>query len=120
MGGSTYLQFVAALLFVLTLIGLLAVVARRFGLGYGTRGVNRSRRLRISEVLPLDSRRKLVLLRRDEVEHLIILGTTSETVIEANIVIRGNAAVAGSAPSVTNQRPRGTFARLLATGREEC
>ena len=33
----------------------------------------------------LDTRRRLVLVRRDDVEHLILLGAASETVIERNI-----------------------------------
>ena len=33
----------------------------------------------------VDHRRKLVLLRRDDVEHLVLLGTNSETLIEADI-----------------------------------
>ena len=81
-----YLQFALALAFVLGLIGVLAVLARRFGFGYATpTRSGRRRRLSVSEVVPLDAKRKLVLLRRDGTEHLVILGPTSEIVIETGI-----------------------------------
>jgi flagellar protein FliO/FliZ len=79
---TTYFKFVLALLFVLSLIGAAAMVARRFGLGHSVRRSTPQRRLAVLEVLPLDGKRRLILLRRDEVEHLIVLGPTSETVLE--------------------------------------
>ena len=53
------------------------------GRGTGFVGVNR--RIGVVEVSPLDSRRKLVLVRRDDVEHLLVVSPTEETVIERNI-----------------------------------
>lgn len=50
-----------------------------------TMGGIRRRRLQIVEILPLDARRRAILLRRDDREHLVILGTQGETVIETNI-----------------------------------
>lgn len=83
-----YMQFVLALVFVLALIGVLAVMARRFGFGYATPAKGgRRRRLSVSEIVPLDAKRKLVLLRRDSIEHLVILGPTSETVVETAIAV---------------------------------
>lgn len=82
---TSYVQFVFALLFVLALIGVAAIVARRLGLGHAARPAGRRRRLSVEEVLPLDGKRRLVLLRRDAIEHLVILGPSSETVIERGI-----------------------------------
>ena len=48
-------------------------------------GARAGRRLSVVEVLMLDTRRRLVLVRRDDVEHLILLGATTETVIERGI-----------------------------------
>ncbi len=80
------LRFLLALLLVLALIGLFAWAARRFGLGGRLAAtVSKSRRLRIVEVTPLDPKTRLVLLRRDEVEHLVLLGATGATVIESGI-----------------------------------
>ena len=78
---ATYLQFALALIFVVALIGGLALVARRFGLG-GIAPTGKQRRLGIVEVLALDNRRRLVLVRRDGAEHLLLLGPAGDTVVE--------------------------------------
>lgn len=83
--GTTTMQFVLALVFVLALIGVLAAAARRMGLGYGSAAKGGRRRLAVSEVVALDAKRKLVLVRRDDIEHLVVLGPNSETLIESNI-----------------------------------
>lgn len=82
-----YAKFVLALVFVLGLIGLFAVAARRLGLGMPQSTLKRgqARRVRIVEVTALDAKRRLVLLSRDDVEHLVILGPDGETVVESGI-----------------------------------
>jgi len=87
MGAPDYFRFVLALVFVLALIGVLAVAARRFGIGFPAHAIkNRAdRRLGVVEVAPLDGRRRLVLVRRDDVEHLLLVGPTTELVIETGI-----------------------------------
>lgn len=82
-----YLNFVLALLFVIGLIGLAAWTYRRFAMGRGTplRLGAKSARLDVVEVRAIDARRRLVLVRRDTVEHLLLLGPTTETVVEAGI-----------------------------------
>ena len=81
-----YTRFILALIFVLALIGVLAAVARRFGLGYRRAGKSgAARRLSIVEVMPVDARRRLVLLRRDESEHLVLLGGSADLLIERGI-----------------------------------
>ncbi len=84
-----YLQFLLALVFVLALIGLVAALLRRFGLagaaGLKQRIGGRERRLAVVEMTPLDARRRLVLIRRDGVEHLVLLGPTGDLVVETNI-----------------------------------
>jgi flagellar protein FliO/FliZ len=83
---AAYSQFVLALVFVLALIGVLSVLGRRLGFGgVSPAGGAQSRRVHVIEVRPLDAKHKLVLLRRDQVEHLVIVGPTSETVIESGI-----------------------------------
>ena len=82
---SQLLRLLAALLFVLALMGGLALVLRKLGL---TQTVSKSagkRRLNLLESLPLDSRRRAVLLERDDIQHLLILGPNGETVIETGI-----------------------------------
>ena len=77
-------RFIAALVFVLALmLGLSAVMKRVNG---GTAMIpGRKRRLQVVEILPLDGRRRAVILRRDSREHLVILGANGETVVESGI-----------------------------------
>lgn len=82
---TDYIKFVAALVFVLGLMGGLALVLKRIGLGPASMIPADKRRLKVIEILPLDPRRKAVLLSRDGVEHLVIFGPTGETVLETNI-----------------------------------
>lgn len=86
---SDYLRFVIALAFVLALIAILSWAVRRYGIG-GRVAVSRgkNRRLKIVEILAIDSRRRVVLLRRDETEHLVLLGSGSDLVIENDIKTR--------------------------------
>ena len=78
-----YLNFVLALAVVLGLIAAAAWLARRSGLaGRLAHGVGTSRRLAVVEVMPLDTRRKLVLLRRDEAEYLVLLGPERDLLLE--------------------------------------
>jgi flagellar protein FliO/FliZ len=82
---TDYIKFFAALIFVLGLMGGLALVLKRIGLGPASMIPADKRRLKVLEILPLDARRKAVLLARDGAEHLVILGPAGETVVETNI-----------------------------------
>jgi flagellar protein FliO/FliZ len=82
MSFDTYWRFLLALLFVIALIAGCAWIARRFGFAGRFAAPGGKRRLGIIEVLPLDGRRRLVLLRRDNVEHLVLLGMQNDLVIE--------------------------------------
>lgn len=87
MEGTDYLRFALSLVFVLGLIGMLAALARRAGLGFPAAALKPGgkRRLSVVEATQLDSRRRLVLVRRDDVEHLLLLSPTAETVVETGI-----------------------------------
>ncbi len=77
----------------------------------GLFGPPRERRLDVVEHSPVDGRRRLVLIRRDDVEHLIMTGGPVDVVIETNI---GGARVperARLAP-VENVGDRVAFGRL--------
>ena len=84
---AEYLRFFLALGFVLLLIAILAALVRRSGLGDRLAVTKNSgeRRLDLVEVRPLDAKRKLVLLRRDDREHLVLLGSGSDLLIESDI-----------------------------------
>jgi hypothetical protein len=72
-------------------------------LGTGVRG-RRGSRLGISEYYEVDKFRRLVLIRRDEIEHLIMIGGGEDLVIESNIGGDGMGSDMQSAPA-TNMRP---------------
>jgi flagellar protein FliO/FliZ len=68
-----------ALIATLALIAGAAYAARRLGMLQP--GGNGPKRLKISESLMLDPRRRLVLVRCDEREHLILLGPGGDVVV---------------------------------------
>jgi hypothetical protein len=79
---------IAALLFVVAL-GVLLVWAFKacFGGTSGGSGFTRARdkRLGVIEAATVDQKRKLLLLRRDDVEHLVMIGGPIDMLIETGI-----------------------------------
>ena len=82
-----YFRFALAFVFVLGLIGFFGWLARRLGMMPKARR-GEGRRLGIVEVIQVDAKRRLVLVRRDHTEHLILLGATADLVIESGIPAR--------------------------------
>jgi len=81
-------KFFIAFAVVLALIGLTAWLVRRFGanrLGGAGRG-GRQPRLAVIDAATVDGRRRLVLIRRDNIEHLLMIGGPTDLVVEPNIV----------------------------------
>lgn len=76
-------------------------------------GPKPERRLEIMEQSSVDGRRKLVLIRRDDVEHLIMTGGPVDVVIETGIGetrrARGNGEAVEPAAQMVYQRPARTF-----------
>jgi flagellar protein FliO/FliZ len=97
---ADYIRFAAALIFVLALICAAAFALRASGMmPAAARPRSRKggqRRLAVVETLFLDPKRRLLLIARDGVEHLVILGATGETVIESGI--GGEAEAMATAP----------------------
>jgi flagellar protein FliO/FliZ len=81
-------RFFIAFVVVLALIAVAAWAVRRFGssrLGGGSmRG--RQPRIAVIEAANVDARRRLLLIRRDNTEHLLMIGGPTDVVIEPNIV----------------------------------
>lgn len=113
-----YLQFFLALAFVLGLIGLSSLLLRRFGPGglvAPRRRPGQKHRLEVVESLTLDPRRRALLISRDGVEHLLVLGPQSEMVVETNIIpqnAEGDEA-AGDAPTASGTDPMSVLASAL-------
>jgi hypothetical protein len=82
------LWIIIAFIFVLVLIGAAAWLVRRFGSGGIGSNASRGRmpRLAVIDAAAVDGRRKLVLVRRDNVEHLLMIGGPTDVVVEPNIV----------------------------------
>lgn len=85
--GAIIVQYLISLGVILALIVLVVWAIRRFGggaIGPATRG--RLPRLAIVDTLSLDNKRRLVLVRRDNVEHLVLVGGPTDLVVEPSIV----------------------------------
>src|SRR6188768_2577793 len=82
------LTFFFAFVAVLALIGLAAWLVRRFASNRLGANTNRGRmpRLAVIDAAAVDGRRRLVLVRRDNIEHLLMIGGPTDIVVEANIV----------------------------------
>ena len=72
----------------LALVGTAGLLVRRFATSRLGANTNRGRmpRLAVIDAAAVDGRRRLVLVRRDNVEHLLMIGGPSDIVVEANIV----------------------------------
>jgi flagellar protein FliO/FliZ len=81
-------RFFLAFLIVLGLIGATAWAVRRFGTGRlgGASARGRQPRLGVIDYASVDARRRLILVRRDNVEHLLMIGGPTDVVVEANII----------------------------------
>ncbi len=84
MDSAQFVKLAAALAFVLALMLMLALIMRRINHGGSVMPMSR-RRLKLVETLPIDPRRRLAIVRCDDREHLLILGTNGETVVETNL-----------------------------------
>ncbi|NKM85572.1 flagellar biosynthesis protein FliO, partial [Rhizobium laguerreae] len=70
----------------LLLIIVLWVIRSRAPSPFVRGGRNRQPRLQVLDAAAVDARRRLVLVRRDDVEHLIMIGGPSDIVIESRIL----------------------------------
>src|SRR6201998_1487580 len=82
------LTFIFVFVAVLALIGVAAWLVRRFASSRLGANTNRGRmpRLAVIDAAAVDGRRRLVLVRRDNVEHLLMIGGPTDIVVEPNIV----------------------------------
>jgi hypothetical protein len=87
---NPWLKFFLILLLVLGLFVVFAWLLKRLGaerLGLGSvGGRGRQVRLAVIEDVEISGRRRLILIRRDNVEHLLMIGGPTDLVVEPNIV----------------------------------
>ena len=86
------LRYFGALLLVLAMVGGAGLLARRFGVP-GIAKASAEKRLAIVETLMVGPRQRLFIVRRDNVEHLVLSGPDGATVIENGIKAQNNLAV---------------------------
>ena len=84
------LKFLSVFVFVITLMFLLSWCLKKLGMAGPVMKKADKRRLKVVEFLPIDHKRRLVLVRRDDREHLLVLGPEGETVVETGIAVTEN------------------------------
>jgi flagellar protein FliO/FliZ len=105
-------RFFIAFVIVLGLISVAAWVFRRLGAKrrVATAAHGHQPRLAVIDAAPVDARRTLILIRRDNVEHLLMIGGPTDVVVEANIVRASTAQRDAPAPkraaTTTDTLPR--------------
>jgi hypothetical protein len=87
--GSPIVQYIVIFAVIFTVLAAIVFLVRRLtggGTALQTRGARaRQPRLGIVDVYELDRARQLILLRRDNVEHLLLVGGPNDVVVERNI-----------------------------------
>jgi hypothetical protein len=99
---SAVMWTVGALILLVIVLFLIRIVR---GVSSGTfvaGGRNRRARLAVMDAAAVDNQRRLVLVRRDNVEHLILIGGPTDVVVEQNITPGG---AFHAAPDVTTNVP---------------
>ena len=100
-----FARYVGALILVLGLLGCAWLAARRYGLP-GIVQAQSVKRLSVAETLMVGPRHKILLLKRDGTEHLILMGPQGASVIESGIV----PPVATAVPVAAAENPIGAAA----------
>jgi hypothetical protein len=100
--------------FISAIVVALAVIVRNARRNPGLSGLfaaKPAKRIDVVEQAPVDGKRKLLLIRRDNVEHLVMTGGPVDIVIESGIGA-GTAAETPAAPAAPTrpQRPLGQAA----------
>ncbi|QQR34681.1 flagellar biosynthetic protein FliO [Devosia oryziradicis] len=118
--GSTLLTALFALGAVIVAILLVLWLLKLVFSASGNAVRGRNRRLAVVDSLALDPKRQLLIIRRDDVEHLILVGGTQDIVVEAGIAIEEAAAaqpqrrpipmVAGRKPAPAKAQPSAVVA----------
>lgn len=101
---GTTAKMIIAFLIVLLLIAIVAWIARRL-IGAPRQRGQRSRgpRIALIESAMVDQKRRLLLVRRDDIEHLILIGGTNDLVVESGIDREGTQS---AAQRPTRETPR--------------
>lgn len=88
---NAILWLALALLALVVVLGLVRLIRGFSGGTFVAGGRNRRTRLAVMDAAAVDSRRRLVLVRRDDVEHLVLIGGPTDVVIERDIRVMSRA-----------------------------
>jgi hypothetical protein len=112
LGGPGFLTAVVWTLAALILLVVVLVIVRLVrSMTFGTfvaGGRNRKTRLAVMDATAVDSHRRLVLVRRDDIEHLLLIGGPTDVVVEREIRLgqtRRNQSVFGTETSFEAPAP---------------
>lgn len=89
----------------LCLVAVLWIMRNRPSSPFIRGGKNRQPRLAVLDAAAVDTRRRLVLVRRDDVEHLIMIGGPTDIVIESRIAQINESASTNDGPAVIEPKP---------------
>ncbi|MDQ0453834.1 flagellar biosynthetic protein FliO [Rhizobium paknamense] len=84
-GGRFLIAALGVFLALAVLVVVLWILKNRAPSPFVRGGRNRQPRLQVLDAAAVDARRRLVLVRRDNIEHLILIGGPSDIVIESGI-----------------------------------
>lgn len=85
MDSSQLLKLAAAFTFVMALMWGLSLLMKRLGYGQVMMKKKEDRRLKVIEYLALDTRNRMILVSRDDVEHLLLVNAEHSVIVEQNI-----------------------------------
>lgn len=97
-------RVLAGLIFVAALVGLAGLALKRYGVPGGKIKRESEARLSVVEALPLDQRTRLLIIQRDDVQHLVALGQDGIRVIETGFDAPENE-MTFEGPSLSSEKP---------------
>ncbi|WP_181702292.1 flagellar biosynthetic protein FliO [Chthonobacter albigriseus] len=104
--GATAARYVIAFAVVLVLLLALRWILKSVSRGGAMRPRGKQQRLAVMDVTVVDERRRLVLVRRDGVEHLLLVGGPTDIVVEQTIIKGVPVGTMGRFPRPTQEQPQ--------------
>lgn len=86
--GNLLIAAVLVMLAIAACAGLAFFFKAKFNFATLSRHMNPKARLSIVEKIDVDQKRKLILIKKDEIEHLVLIGGQEDLIIESNNVSR--------------------------------
>lgn len=107
---AAVLWTLAALVALVVVLVIIKIIKSLTAGTFVTGGRNRKTRLAVMDATAVDTHRRLVLIRRDDVEHLILIGGPNDVVVETDIRVaaskRPDLAVSASLQPAPRPRPQ--------------